>query len=110
MFRKFPTKTTSPTPDDEADLEDSEHANLSDRQSPSPSSIKPRLLFPSPAQRRAREIHTNPTLEDDEEAITDIEEPIHIPTDGNMHPSNSLYPFSTPAKTVTEPPTPPTTG
>lgn len=63
------------------------------------SSIKPRLLFPTPKQRREREA---PTIED-EEATTDLEEP-HDEAEEEEQ-------VTTPVKqTIFSPATPPTTG
>lgn len=41
------------------------------------SSIKPRLLFPTPEQTAVREKNSQFTDDDDEEAVTDIEEPLN---------------------------------
>lgn len=68
------------------------------------SSVKPRLLFPTPEQLRARETRSHAT-EDEEEAVTDIEEPNHLSTPkGQMDDA-----IATPKAPKFAPASPPTT-
>ena len=69
------------------------------------SSIKPRLLFPTPQQDRAKEVRSQ-AIEDDEEAVTDIEDP----TDGLSTPKDHIDEFvETPKAPKFAPASPPTT-
>jgi hypothetical protein len=73
VFRKFGEEGS----EDEADAEDDELAQTVEpnlRRPLTRSSVKPRLLFPTDEQTKAKEKRSQAT-EDEEEAITDIEEP-----------------------------------
>lgn len=74
------------------------------------SSIKPRLLFPSNTQRHEHSCSNK----EDEEAVTDIEEPLSLPNDNEMTylaPHTKEETLVTPVKTFfTTPVTPPMTG
>lgn len=112
MFRKFPNEHTSDQDSTSTPAlsnpfftsEPSTATSTSPRLRPfTRSSIKPRLLFPTEAQRLAREAAA-PSLAD-EEAVTDIEE---APTqDSEM---TEEEPLLTPVKPVFAPVSPPTTG
>lgn len=67
------------------------------------SSIKPRLLFPTPQQTKAREMRSQGT-EDEEEAVTDIEE------QGPLTPMDQDEIVATPKGPIFAPASPPTTG
>jgi len=74
MFKKFITEDRADeqlSDTDDAELEQFRPSTL--HRPLTRSSIKPRLLFPSPQQVRAKEKKSQ-LSEDDEEAITDIEE------------------------------------
>lgn len=113
MFRKFPEERSSdqdntPTPT----LSNPFFASESFATTPtSPrlrpftrSSIKPRLLFPTEAQRLARETAVSSVA--DEEAVTDIEEA--GPTQDSEMTEEEL--LLTPVKPIFTPASPPTTG
>ena len=82
-FRKFndTEEVVSGVVDDDAEIDAALEADLPSRlrRPLTRSSVKPRLLFPTPEQLRARETRSQAT-EDEEEAATDIEEPNHLST------------------------------
>jgi hypothetical protein len=106
MFRKFAEVDNSgPYPEDdiEARIDDvlDEVVPSSLRRPLTRSSIKPRLLFPSPQQRETRSHNT-----EDEEADTDIEDPMDMSTPmGQMDDR-----VATPTGPKFAPATPPTTA
>ena len=114
MFRKFQDEDEDLRGSDggfvsgtwnDAELE----VNLSPRLRPfTRSSIKPRLLFPTEEQRRARQAALdNP----DEEAITDIEEPHALDSEmTDIAPETEEETLVTPVKPTFSPASPPTTG
>lgn len=95
MFKKFNVED-----EDEDQLSDTEIDNELHRPL-TRSSIKPRLLFPSPQQVKAKEKIAH-LSEDDEEAVTDIEE------HGVSTPAEDAI-ISTPKATKFAPASPPTT-
>ena len=75
IFRKFTDleETGSLAQDDSDDVQLAETVPENLRRPLTRSSIKPRLLFPTPQQTKAKETRSQAT-EDEEEAITDIDE------------------------------------
>lgn len=100
IYRKFPNDSSEHN--DTINLEDSERESSSTRPL-TRSSIKPRLLFPRKQPGHER---TVPTI-DDEEALTDIEDP----QDHEMTDPEDEKEMVTPLNaSAFSPPTPPTTG
>lgn len=103
IFRKF-AEEHSPLQHSEIDAESSRLRPFTR------SSVKPRLLFPTAAQREERSL----TAVDDEEAITDIEELPPLPDDSeitDVAPETEEEALVTPVKdSFAAPTTPPTTG
>lgn len=95
ILRRFDNTAGSNEDDDDnlSDLEVRRKAGVSANKRFTRSTIKPRLLFPSEEQKRAREA----AEEADEEAVTDIEVP---------QPKTAI----TPVKQQFHPTTPPSTG
>lgn len=106
MFRKFGEEGSEDEADDEDDqLAQTVEPNL--RRPLTRSSIKPRLLFPSDEQSKAKEKRSQVT-EDEEEAITDIEE-AHAPMDVDQLVATPKPPKFAPVAPVTPPTTARTT-
>jgi hypothetical protein len=108
MFRKFNDTEEDEVGaiDDDARIDAALEADLPSRlrRPLTRSSIKPRLLFPTPEQLRAREMRSQAT-EDEEEAITDIDEANHLST-----PKDQMHgAIATPKAPKFAPASPPTT-
>ena len=100
IYRKFPNDSSEHN--DTNNLEDTERGSSSVRPL-TRSSIKPRLLFPPKEPDHERPVLTI----DDEEALTDIEDP----QDHEMTDPEDEKEIATPVNAlIFSPPTPPTTG
>jgi hypothetical protein len=108
VFRKFSDPQEAEDEDEEVEAEDQLAEDIPDTlQRPlTRSSIKPRLLFPSVEQTKAKKMRSQMT-EDEEEAITDIEEP-SSPMEMEVDSTDNLV--STPKMRKIAPATPPTTA
>lgn len=102
MFRKFTDGEVSQAEEEADDDGLAQTVPLNLRRPLTRSSIKPRLLFPTDEQNKAKQKRSE-TTEDEEEAITDIEEP---PTPMDIIDAH----VTTPKPLKFAPATPPTTA